>query len=359
VTLRVLHVNDRPPGEGGGAEVLLERLVEAQRAAGNTVEVHIPNRPHRGMSRLLDLWDPGARRALAAHGHEFRPDVVHLHNVIRELSPSVIAALDRPTVMTVHDLRPFGDHEHRLPDPRAIAERGLHGPLFRSQLRRHVRLLVTGTQTAADVLRAHHLSPVALVPVPVTMPAADLPPPSSGHDVLFVGSLLRFKGVHVLLDAWRSLAPAYPEARLVYAGDGPERTALEARADGVPRVSFLGGVPQGRLPAVFAAARVVVVPPLPRLRRETSPLVVAEAAAHGRPLVVTDDPAVAETAAPLGATRVASGDADALAAAIAGWLEAPLRADETGRLAWGEVRRRHAPEVVAGLVDQCYRQVLS
>ncbi|MGB8650793.1 MAG: glycosyltransferase, partial [Mycobacteriales bacterium] len=135
--MRVLHVNDRPEGHGGGAEVNLARLVAAQRAAGDEPYVLAGEVRHEGVSRALDLWDPAARRLLAGRVARLQPDVVHLHNVVRELSPSVLGAVrDRPVVMTVHDMRLLKGSEHHLPDPRALADRWVLAPLARRGLRR-------------------------------------------------------------------------------------------------------------------------------------------------------------------------------------------------------------------------------
>ena len=78
--------------------------------------------------------------------------------------------------------------------------------------------------------------------------------PPQGPLVLYVGRLVREKGVEVLLRAWRRLA--LPGATLVLAGEGPLRGADE------PGVRYLGYVARERLPVAYAAADAVVVPSL-------------------------------------------------------------------------------------------------
>ncbi|MCW2776689.1 MAG: hypothetical protein JWN17_414, partial [Frankiales bacterium] len=113
--------------------------MQAQREAGDLPTLLAGEVVHTGVGRLLDLWDPTARRLLRDRTARERPDVVHLHNVVRELSPSVLGATGGvPVVLTVHDLRVLGGGEHHLPDPRAVADRLVLAPLTRLLVRRHV-----------------------------------------------------------------------------------------------------------------------------------------------------------------------------------------------------------------------------
>jgi glycosyltransferase involved in cell wall biosynthesis len=107
---------------------------------------------------------------------------------------------------------------------------------------------------------------------------ADLPP--AGPLVLYVGRLVREKGVEVLLRAWRRLD--IPGATLALAGEGPLRGADEAG------VRYLGRVPRARLPVAYSAADAVVVPSL-STRRFLEPwgLVCNEAMHAGTPVIAS------------------------------------------------------------------------
>ena len=121
--MRILVVHDEPIERGYGAEAYVRRLVAGLRAAGDTVEVMAGERRHNGAAKLLDLWDPVARRMVTDRAKEFRPDVIHHHNIARELSASVLTAVPGvPAVMTVHDQRILGAREHLTRSARGIAE---------------------------------------------------------------------------------------------------------------------------------------------------------------------------------------------------------------------------------------------
>lgn len=143
-------------------------------------------------------------------------------------------------------------------------------------------------------------------------------PPDDGFLALFVGRLEREKGVHVLLDAWRR-ADLGEGAVLALAGEGPLRSKVAKEpAD----VHALGFVPRDHLPALYAAADVLV---LPSIRTETflEPwgLVVNEAMHQGTPPITSDAVGAARGGLVQDGRNglvVPEKDADALAARLRG-----------------------------------------
>jgi len=109
--------------------------------------------------------------------------------------------------------------------------------------------------------------------------------PESAPVVLFCGKLQPWKRPQ---DALRAFAKCSLEGSyLVFAGDGPLRTDLEAeaRALGVAdAVRFLGFVNQSNLPAVYRSSDVLVLPS----EYEAFGLVVNEAMLCGCPVIVSD-----------------------------------------------------------------------
>jgi glycosyltransferase involved in cell wall biosynthesis len=102
--------------------------------------------------------------------------------------------------------------------------------------------------------------------------------------VLFVGRLIDWKAVDVLLDAFARL---HLPAQLEILGDGPMRAALEeqARRLGIAdRVAFAGWQPQRECARRLQQADVLVLPSL----YECGGAVVLEAMACGLPVVATD-----------------------------------------------------------------------
>jgi len=172
---------------------------------------------------------------------------------------------------------------------------------------------------------------------------AELPPP--GY-LLAVGRLRIRKGLDVLLAAMPELLLRHPGARLVVAGDGEHRAALESAAAALglgDAVAFLGRVDGGRVRALLPGAAALVVPSL----YEGMPLVVLEAMAAAVPVVASRVSGIPEVVVD-GETGwlVPPEDPPALAAALAALLgdgAAARRRGAAGRQRLDErFRPRHA-----------------
>jgi glycosyltransferase involved in cell wall biosynthesis len=146
--------------------------------------------------------------------------------------------------------------------------------------------------------------------------------------VLFVGRLVPEKGIATLTDAWRR-AELGPDARLALAGDGPLATQVERD---LPQARLLGQVGPDALPALYAAADVLVLPSIPTASfREPWGLVVNESMLQDTPVLASD----AVGAAAGGLVRdgrngfvTPAGDAAALATRLRALAADPaLRAD--------------------------------
>jgi len=117
--------------------------------------------------------------------------------------------------------------------------------------------------------------------------------------LLAVANLVPKKRHRLIVDA----LPELSGVDLVIVGEGPERGAIEARAREhrvSNRVRLLGHIPQGRLPEIYSAADLLVLPS----RREGWPNVLLESMACGTPVVVSDFPGVDDIVAAPEAGRI-------------------------------------------------------
>jgi len=107
--------------------------------------------------------------------------------------------------------------------------------------------------------------------------------------ILSVGRLVPKKGYPVVLEAVARIAAGHNSLRYLIAGDGPERSRLEALAShlGLQEiVTFLGDVPQEKLPDLYSACDVFVL--ANRYAEgdvESFGMVFLEAGAAGKPVV--------------------------------------------------------------------------
>ena len=157
--------------------------------------------------------------------------------------------------------------------------------------------------------------------------------------VLFFGLLRPYKGLDVLLDAWRGIEDA--ELWIV----GRPRMPIEPlRARAPANVRFVPRyVSDAELPAFFRRAEVVVLP-YSRTERFDSSGVLAAALAFGKPTVLSDVGGFGEVAAAGAARLVPPGDASRCMRLCRGCSAIPRRA--RGWL--GGADRRLGAVLVAG-----------
>src|SRR5579872_2888450 len=285
------------------------------------------------------LLSTSAARGMAAVVDDFRPDVVHLHNIYHQLSPSILRPLRSrrlASVMTLHDYK-LACPTYQFLDKGQICEACLGGHFSQAVRRRceggslaastmaatelalHTRLgayaplglLICPSRFMESKMRAAGVFPERLRHIPhFAWPRPPAGDPSGG--VLFAGRLAPEKGVDVLVEAVGRL----DGARLDIAGDGPERPRLEHLADSVApgRVTFHGLLPKERVDALLGAAPVVV---LPARWYENQPMVILEALSAGVPVVASDLGGASELIEPgVDGDLVPHSDPAALAAAL-------------------------------------------
>jgi glycosyltransferase involved in cell wall biosynthesis len=146
-------------------------------------------------------------------------------------------------------------------------------------------------------------------------------PPRNGKTLVTVCRLVPWKGVDELI----RLLPALPDTRLIVAGDGQMRGALEAEAQSygvAERVRFLGSLPQEGVRRCLDQADAFVL----NSTYEGLPHVVLEAMTAGVPVIATKAGGTGEVVEDnVTGLLVPVGDAAALKAAIERlWLEPAL-----------------------------------
>lgn len=118
----------------------------------------------------------------------------------------------------------------------------------------------------------------------------------SERRVLFVGRLVPYKGVPVLLRAVAEARRSDPGVRLYVAGRGPEEAGLrrQSRELGLESVvRFLGFVPDATLSVLYRSVDVVACPSISPL--ESTATALEESAAVGTPILGSDLPGASES----------------------------------------------------------------
>lgn len=312
-----------PPYHFGGDAVYVQRLAHALADRGDRVTVvHCtdshrilahgaavgPVETHEGVTVVslagrLPLLSPlvtylSGRMALKARTLRAlfaseRFDVVHFHN-ISLLGASVLGLGTGVKLYTLHDqwlVCPmhvlWKDNREPCVTPSCfrcgLAFRRPPQPwratgLLEQQLA-HVDRFVAPSDFTLDAHRERGLElPASVVPsfVPDAAPSNDRA--RSASSFLYVGRLERIKGVETLIDAFATA----PELQLVIAGTGTQEAALREQAADCGNIAFVGRLDDTALGDLYYRSAALI---LPSTGYESGPLVIAEAFAHGTPVV--------------------------------------------------------------------------
>ncbi|MGH7502663.1 MAG: glycosyltransferase family 4 protein [Longimicrobiales bacterium] len=296
--MRILLVNDYGT-ETGGAEVQLLLLRRCLRERGHDARLFTSRaRPRSAPLQSddtcfgtvstartpLQVSNPWAGAALRKVIAAFKPDVVHVGLFLTQLSPSILPALrDVPALYHVHWYRavcPLGTK--RLPDGRdctqpwgvaCLRNRCLRPqawvPLMVQRRMWHARRNVFDRYIACSQAVRARLTEAGFADVAVVWngvaarPAR--PPLREPPTAAFAGRLVPEKGALVLVDAFARVAPELPGCRLILAGDGPERPAIERRIRShglADQVLCTGWLQPADLEAMLQEAWVQVSPSL-------------------------------------------------------------------------------------------------
>jgi glycosyltransferase involved in cell wall biosynthesis len=336
--MRILHLAKYYWPRSGGMERVVQTLVEGASNLGHEVEVVAVE--SRGWSP-----EPGRHRSLVTRAFSFAA----LGS--QEIAPGYIAAAwKRADIIHLHHPHPLADLACLLRAGRTPVVVTQHADALRSIYRPMTRLVIKRARAVVVPSRAHLAlstelrgfeSKVEVIPFGIDQTRwQNVPPPPPGAPprAIFIGRLVAYKGLDILLRALEQV----PDLRLDIVGSGPEGPRLKtmARALAVTdRVRWYGEYPDDDLPRRMADADFLVLPSV--TVEEMFGLVVLEAMAAGRPVITTALPsAVREVNVP-GVTglEVPLRDIPALARALE-----TLSRDSARRRTMGEAGRKRVAE---------------
>jgi len=295
--MRVTHLGKFYPPVAGGMERVLEALCEGEREKGidsralvvgtarQTVDEHVNGVPVTRAGSMLRIGSVWLAPALIRLLRSIDTDILVLHE------PNPMALLAYAIVRPKHRLIIWYHSEVLRSRWRYKL---IYEPFLNVPFRRASRIVVSSPALVenADAL-AKHRRRCEVIPFGLDIAATGRPEAHaavrtvrgqwSGSVALFVGRLVPYKGVDVLLRAMREVNLA-----AVIIGDGPLRASLEAEAVRLgiaARTFFLGSVDDATVAAWYGACDLFVLPSV--TRAEAFGLVQLEAMARGKPVVST------------------------------------------------------------------------
>jgi glycosyltransferase involved in cell wall biosynthesis len=277
---------------------------------------------------------------LRARRHARAADVVHFQWLTVQLLDVHLLPRRVPLVLTAHDVLPREPRAGQLRAQRRLYERVdavvVHSEHGAARLR---------DELAIDPARVHAIPHGAFTHLVAQSAPRPLPPELAAVErpvVLCFGLLRPYKGIDVLLEAWRGVE----DAELWIVGL-PKMDVAPLRAAAPPGVRFVERfIVDDEIPAYFRRADLVVLP----YREIDQSGVLFTALAFGAPLLLSAVGGFPEVAATGAAELVPPGDAPALHAALTrlladpaarGRLATAARAAAAGPYAWDAIAERH------------------
>lgn len=330
------------------------------------------------------MYSLEARAKFARLLYDTKPDVIHIHNIYHQLSPSVLhaaAAARVPVVMTVHDYKLFNPNYSMFGHGGEVCDHARGGRYWETMryncmgsfgasatlaleayihawlgtYRKHVARFIAPSSFMIDFAVDRGWERSRFVRIP-NFVRPMRPPQKRGKEcILYVGRLSAEKGLRYLLEAAKMVSPI----PIVLAGRGHEEDQLRSFAGelGLRNVTFAGFKKGAELWGMIAGARAVV---LPTVSYENAPLAVLEAQMLGKVVIATRVGGIPELVSD-GENGVLVPPRDALALGKAIERVWHMRADERGAMegvARERVMRGHDPEDHVRRVVAVYKSVL-
>jgi glycosyltransferase involved in cell wall biosynthesis len=278
----------------------------------------------------------------------WKPDVL-LYPLFYTLNPFLQMHLKGiPSVVAVHDPQPHP----------GLRDRAYHF-IENLSIRQASRCFVL-SETFREPLQRRGVAPerIDCIPLPDLSYYRRFKPPevTSGQKpkeiptLLFFGRITAYKGLEVLLQAYRQIHQQRP-VRLLIAGDGdlrPYRSLLE----GLPGVEIANRwIEEAEIYTLFGRATMLVAP----YTSASQSGVIAIAAGFGLPVVATHTGGLPEQIQhEVTGILVAPGSVDELVKAIQGLLDEPLRASALGqKLREDTLANRNWDKIAAMVGEAC------
>ena len=310
--MRVIQVANRPRAAGAGGDRAVDRTVRLLRSRG--VDVHLETKSSEGLDRsflrkVITLKESiHSRRSYNSMRRlilDWKPDIVHIHNLYPLFSPSIIGACRDariPTVMTLHSfflVCPTTFHyrgtapcelccggrefwcvikncRENLLESAAYGLRTAIGRL--SRVFEDITLFVALTEFSRSRFLEAGIPAERIEVIPNFAPrhSDTVLRRGDGDYVAFLGRINPEKGCDLFVDAMAML----PEVVGRVAGDGPLLSSLLDKAQ--KNVEFLGWLQPDQVTPFLGSSRFLV---LASRCFEMCPLSVLEAMSLGRPVI--------------------------------------------------------------------------
>lgn len=364
--MKILLINDIG-SEAGGVETMILQLMKSLTAQGHTVKLltgdeypqSIRINDYEFKSFKSDSWkrfflyiyNPYAAITLKKVLREFKPDLVHIHNMSKASSAILFQLKHYPTVMTVHDVGCIDQTTfnkiyslHRFKEQYTnyfIFKRGLayYIQKLRFKILRHAQknidLFISPSNAMVTVIKEGGLSaPVKTIHNGMqthTRPKS-VKYSKEPSRILFVGRLVNEKGVMVLVRAIREIVSVFPTLKLTIVGDGPVISTISEYIEKNNLEKYVILTKNVKHDAIYTYYENTDIVVVPSIYFEPLGIVAIEAMMAGRPVIASAAGGLVELVDDgITGTLVEPGNVTQLADSIIRLLSDPKKLEAMGR----------------------------
>jgi glycosyltransferase involved in cell wall biosynthesis len=258
------------------------------------------------------VYNFSSARKVSMMIRQFRPDIIHIHNLFFVASPSVLYAAYKhkiPVILTLHNYRLIcanalllrNNTVCELCTQKKIPLSGIRYKCYRNSVAESA--LVTGITSLHKILntwrnKVHtyialtEFSRSKLLHSSLHIPANRMvtkpnfiPDPGEGNlrrenFFLYAGRLVKEKGIHILAKAFANM----PDNKIIIIGDGPERRSLQEQFKEYPNICFIGQIEKKEVAEYMKRCKALICP---SIWYEGAPLTILEAFATGTPVIAS------------------------------------------------------------------------
>jgi glycosyltransferase involved in cell wall biosynthesis len=379
--LRILIVHNSYQ-QKGGEDSVVDNETALLKACGHQVELYLRhNNELHGLSKLSILkqavWSKQTSRDLHVLLQQFKPNVIHVHNTLSVISPSLYwaaAKLNIPVVQTLHNFRLLCPQAMFLRKGK-VCESCMGRGTWRSVIYRCYRSSASQSAVISGIIHFHRRLgtyrknvsryialntfckdkfiegglPESKICIKPNFVADVIPIAVARNGFLFVGRLSAEKGLRTLMDAFNYQL----HGQLSVVGGGEDFELLRERAE----IKSLGVLASNEVNFEMQRSCALV---LPSIWYENMPMTLVESFMNGLPIIASNIGALAELVED-GVTGLlfTAGDANDLSKKMKWAIDHPELMLKMGGNARNKYLSTYCPEVNIKLLVDIYHEAIS
>jgi glycosyltransferase involved in cell wall biosynthesis len=323
--LKILFIHNRYK-QYGGEDVAVELETSILIRRGHDVKtIFFDNKAIDGFFSKIgaafgSVYNFSSAKQVSVSIEQFKPDIIHIHNLFFIASPSILYAASKkniPVVLTLHNYRlicanallmregeicelcvnkkfPFSGIKYRCyrnssaESAVVTSITGIHKFLNTWKNKIHTYITLNEFSRSKLLHSSLDIPPNKMITKPNFVPDPGEANMQRDNFFLFAGRIVKEKGVHVLAKAFATM----PENKIVIIGEGPELKNLQNEFKNFSNITFTGRLEKQKVNDYMKRCKAFICP---SIWYEGAPLTIIEAFATGTPVIASRLGSMAET----------------------------------------------------------------